>query len=64
MIPVAAQAGDNVCYFLGCPLPLVLRNEGSHHKLIGEAFIKDYMSLEAVSEMERGELKQMDFIFH
>jgi hypothetical protein len=64
MIPVTAQVGDVVCNLFGCPVPLVLRRQGTHYIVVGEAYIRDYMSLEAIREMKDGKLKQMAFVLH
>lgn len=36
IVPEWAQVGDLVCIIFGCQIPLVLRREESHYRLIGE----------------------------
>jgi hypothetical protein len=64
MVPVEAQAGDLVCTLFGCLSPLVLRPHESHYIVIGDAYVNGYMSLEAVREMELGELELRTFVLH
>lgn len=60
--PTGTQAGDILCIFFGCSVPVVLRkvqNTGSPaYQLIGEAFIHDMMDGQALSEYRnRGDFR-------
>jgi hypothetical protein len=47
--PYTAQPGDMACILLGCPVPVIIRQEGDHYIFIGEAFV-------ACDEVMNGEL--------
>lgn len=64
MLPVTAQAGDVLCNLFGCPFPLVLRPQGSHCIVVGEAYIRNFMSWEAIREMDAGKSEQMTFVIY
>ena len=44
LAPIATKPGDEVCVFLGCKKPIVLRRcEDGHHKVVGECYIDGFM---------------------
>ncbi|TVY82840.1 Heterokaryon incompatibility protein 6 OR allele [Lachnellula suecica] len=45
--PKALQEGDMVCVIAGCNVPLLIRQEGDHHLLVGECFVWGLMDGEA-----------------
>lgn len=56
MGPRHVQAGDIVVAVLGCPIPLVLREEaGGQWQNIGDAYVDGYMQGEAVGDMKNVE---------
>ncbi|KAL5327565.1 hypothetical protein ACEPPN_005265 [Leptodophora sp. 'Broadleaf-Isolate-01'] len=55
-LPEVSQ-GDSVCVFLGTKIPFVVRPEGDHFLLIGEAYVQGMMNGEAIQELESGKLE-------
>jgi hypothetical protein len=47
---------DRLCVLLGASVPFVLRQEGNHYKLVGEAYVHGFMYGEAIGMMRKGEL--------
>lgn len=64
MAPDVARVGDEVIVVMGCPHPMVFRKEEKGYKVIGEAYVKEYMWGEAIEKFERGELEERDFELH
>ena len=47
-------AGDRVCVLPSCPLPLILREEGSECVLVSECFVLGLMDGEVLKDVEQG----------
>ncbi|TVY14775.1 Heterokaryon incompatibility protein 6, OR allele [Lachnellula arida] len=46
--PKAPEEGDMICVIPGCNVPLLIREEGDHHLLVGECFVWGLMDGEAL----------------
>jgi hypothetical protein len=76
MVPEDSMPGDAICILYGSPVPHVLRVEvntiapsdgikgltGTKYRLIGTAYVHDYMHGEALKEKESGTLREEDFL--
>ncbi|KAH8649756.1 hypothetical protein BGZ60DRAFT_389466 [Tricladium varicosporioides] len=54
------KRGDSVCVFFGTNTPFVVRREGGHFLLIGEAYIQGLMSGEGIVHLQNGKVKVSD----
>jgi hypothetical protein len=43
--PVDTKPGDKVCLIFGCKVPLILRKEGEHWRLVGQAYVCKIMNV-------------------
>jgi hypothetical protein len=64
MAPFLARKDDIICIPLGCPSPIVLRPEGDHFVLIGEAYLDGYMYGEVVESGQALALGYQKFEIH
>ncbi|KAH7346049.1 heterokaryon incompatibility protein-domain-containing protein [Pyrenochaeta sp. MPI-SDFR-AT-0127] len=48
LCPNEATEGDLLCAVLGCPVPIILHPVDEHFLVVGEAYVPDYMSGEAM----------------
>ncbi|KAK1827213.1 HET-domain-containing protein [Podospora conica] len=52
--PARTDVGDLVYYMAGCNFPMVLRSNGKHLTLVGEAYVHKYMAGEALERTPYG----------
>lgn len=64
LAPDLTMEGDLVCVPLGCPHPMILRRDGDHFVLIGEAYVDGYMYGKTVDMFEVGNLECVEFELH
>lgn len=61
LAPLEAKAGDKICIFYGCSVPVVLREHmdtfGHHFQFIGEAYVHDRMEGEALDHLSHMDLQ-------
>ena len=60
LVPSDAQAGDLICISLHCPVPFVLRDNGSALQWLGHAYVHGIMHGEAIDTAERENFKVFD----
>jgi hypothetical protein len=60
--PPMMQAGDKICIIYGCYIPMVLREVGDSHLLVGECYVYGMMMGEIIAELEAG--KRTEERFH
>ncbi|PMD41896.1 hypothetical protein L207DRAFT_565647 [Hyaloscypha variabilis F] len=60
--PPMMQAGDKICIIYGCHIPMVLREVGDSHLLVGECYVYGMMMGEMIAELEAG--KRTEERFH
>jgi hypothetical protein len=53
LAPIHTKRGDVISILFGCSTPMVLRPVGSHHQLIGEAYVHGIMSGEGTMDYLR-----------
>jgi hypothetical protein len=53
LAPIHTKRGDMISILFGCSTPMVLRPVGSHHQLIGEAYVHGIMSGEGTEDYLR-----------
>ena len=56
------RPGDQVCIFLGCRMPVMLRPMGEHFLFLGECYIHGLMFGEAMEALQAGEHSLRDFV--
>lgn len=56
--------GDKVCIFLGCSLPMVVREFGGYCQLVGQIRTEEIMSGEAMAGFQSGECVIQKFDLH
>lgn len=56
LAPSDAQDNDRVCILAGCTVPVLLRPQGDHYRLIGETFIYGKMDGEAMPDLSEDDL--------
>ncbi|KAE9373140.1 HET-domain-containing protein [Stipitochalara longipes BDJ] len=61
--PHRIERGDLVCVLLGCPVPLIIRKQGSNFIVVGEAYIYGMMHGEMIDELESGRFELETLIF-
>lgn len=64
LAPWDAEPGDKLCILLGCRFPVVLRRQGDHHVLIGEAYVDGMMDGQAMQALKDGKFVLDDFEIH
>jgi hypothetical protein len=47
-VPISVEEGDQICVFVGCETPFVVRKRGDSYILIGDAYIHGLMHGEAM----------------
>ena len=55
--PARAKLRDHICLLMGCDIPILLRSEGDHFVLVGEAYIHGFMQGEAESDIQNRKLR-------
>jgi hypothetical protein len=60
-VPSAAQIGDCLCYFEGCPLPFVIRRREGGHELVGDCYIHGLM-YEPPKELDMSSMEPITLI--
>ncbi|MCJ1459716.1 hypothetical protein MMC28_010095 [Mycoblastus sanguinarius] len=63
MGPSSIKLGDEICVFLGCGHPMVIRNHGDYYQVIGASYIHRLAGGEAITDLENGvhELESFDW---
>jgi hypothetical protein len=62
--PARAKLGDHICLLMGCDIPILLRSEGDHFVLVGEAYVHGFMQGEAGSDIQNRKLRLQKFSIH
>jgi hypothetical protein len=62
MAPHKAQKEDKICVLFSCGLPVVLRDHGHYHELIGECYLHRQMDGEVIEEYNQGKWKAERFV--
>jgi hypothetical protein len=61
LAPLEARAGDKICIFYGCSVPVILREHmdtfGHHFQFIGEAYVHGMMDGEALNHQSHRDLE-------
>ena len=57
-----AERGDVICVLFGCSVPVILRRDKKHWKLVGECYLHGIMKGEAIKPFENGEYHQEEFV--
>jgi hypothetical protein len=58
------EAGDLVCVFLGCAMPMVLRPIKDRYELVGEALLAGIMRGETMTALDEGKKVLQEFQLH
>ncbi|OPB46547.1 hypothetical protein A0O28_0066680 [Trichoderma guizhouense] len=58
--PSKTQVGDIVSVIVGCNLPIVIRPSGSCFKVVGEAYVHNYMAGEVLKDHPIGTSRWVD----
>jgi hypothetical protein len=48
------KEGDVICVLLGCQLPIVIRPDGHHYRVVGAAYVDKLADGEAIADLESG----------
>ena len=64
MGPARTQLGDHICLLMGCDIPILLRSEGDHFILVGEACVLGFMRGEADADIQSRKLPLRKFSIH
>ncbi|CZR69694.1 uncharacterized protein PAC_19594 [Phialocephala subalpina] len=59
--PSIMQEGDLLCVLFGGATPLILRPEGEHYRFVGECYVHDLMSGEAIKDWHDGKYTAQRF---
>ena len=62
--PARARCGDHICLLMGCDIPVLLRSEGDHYVLVGEAYVHGFMQGEADADIQSRKLTVRMFSIH
>lgn len=57
-----AREGDLICVMGGCQTPLVLREKGERHELIGDAYVHGLMNGVAIDMHSKGAFESQVFV--
>lgn len=57
------QGGDVFCIVFGCSVPLVIRPEGKHYRVLGEGYLQGYMEGNLPEVLKSGQLVAEDLAF-
>jgi hypothetical protein len=58
-----ARVGDKIAIILGCSTPIVIRPQGNHFLVLGEAYVQGLMDGEALEFLKSGQCEVQDFLF-
>ncbi|KAL7908438.1 heterokaryon incompatibility domain-containing protein [Trichoderma velutinum] len=58
--PSKTQIGDVISIIIGCSLPIIIRPEGSCFKVVGEAYVPNYMAGEILEDHPIGTSRWVD----
>ena len=61
LVPAATRKQDQVCVLVACSNPVIVRQVGNDHVLVGECYIHAVMNGEAVSEAQKEALTLEEF---
>jgi hypothetical protein len=64
MGPEHIKLGDQICLLMGCDIPIILRSEGDHFVLVGEAYVHGFMQGEADTDIQNRKLPLRKFSIH
>lgn len=62
--PAHMKIGDQICLLMGCDIPIILRSEGDHFLLVGEAYVHGFMQGEADTAIQSRKLPLRRFSIH
>jgi hypothetical protein len=57
------RVGDKIAIIFGCSTPIVIRPQGSHFLVLGEAYVQGMMDGEALEFLKSGQCDVQDFLF-
>jgi hypothetical protein len=58
-----ARVGDKIAIIFGCSTPIVIRPQGNHFLVLGEAYVQGLMDGEALKSLKSGQCDVQDFLF-
>jgi hypothetical protein len=64
LAPNNAQEGDKVCVLVGNKTPVILRQQGNHHIILGDAYVHGFMHGEAMINVDVGLEQLAEFFIH
>ena len=64
LVPKLAQPGDVCCVLIGANIPCVLRPCPGGHRILGEAYVYQFMNGEVKGRVSRGELKVNEIVLY
>jgi hypothetical protein len=62
--PEHIELGDQICLLMGCDIPIILRTEGDHFVLVGEAYVHGFMQGEADTDIQNRKLPLQKYSIH
>ena len=54
LVPIDCRSGDRICVLSGCSIPVILRQKGDYHILIGECYVHGIMDGQAIQQLREG----------
>jgi hypothetical protein len=64
MGPAQIELEDQICLLMGCDIPMILRSEGDHFVLVGEAYVHGFLQAEADADIQSRKLPLRKFSIH
>jgi hypothetical protein len=62
--PAHIKLEDQICLLMGCDIPIILRSEGDHFLLVGEAYVHGFMQGEADALIQERKVPLQGFSIH
>jgi hypothetical protein len=61
LVPIDCRSGDRICVLSGCSIPVILRQKGDYHILIGECYVHGIMDGQAIQQLREGKYRVENF---